>query len=348
MNNNEISSEIQIGSYLKKIRTEAKTELVDVANSTKISLKVLQALEEGDFSQLPSSTYIRGFVKNYLNFLNHDPQEALDILDNDIQRSFGSPDSKLRPTKVINKYESTSAPLSLSNSKKKKLPINMLLIAIPLILATIVAYWLYRNKDALQTKPIAPIVTTTLAPTVVAEVEEEIPPTQDFTTKLEEQELAVTTTTTTIPNKESLLYPFIKFRPLRSPRHRISIESAASEIPTQFLHKNGPNHSLYISAKRGDSWIRYKSSGSSKVVSIMLKMGQSKFLKAKELFVILGNSSVLDIFFDDRKVLLSGKAYQILTFPEDIYSNHKEPLFIDTEDGKTLFYQDYIKKMSPN
>jgi cytoskeletal protein RodZ len=54
-----------VGQVLQKTRVEKGLELRDLAKVTRIQIKFLDALEKDDYSQLPSSTVARGFIKNY-------------------------------------------------------------------------------------------------------------------------------------------------------------------------------------------------------------------------------------------------------------------------------------------
>lgn len=67
------------GEILKKAREEKKLSLHEVALFLKINSRVLQAIEDGDQSQLPARTFLRGFVQSYAKFLKLDPQLVLQI-----------------------------------------------------------------------------------------------------------------------------------------------------------------------------------------------------------------------------------------------------------------------------
>ncbi len=66
------------GEILKAAREEKGLSLNEVALSLKISSKVLKAIEEGDESQLPAKTFLRGFVKSYATFLRLDADKILE------------------------------------------------------------------------------------------------------------------------------------------------------------------------------------------------------------------------------------------------------------------------------
>ncbi|KYG66634.1 transcriptional regulator [Bdellovibrio bacteriovorus] len=67
------------GEILKKAREEKGLSLHEIGLSLKISSKVLKAIEEGDESQLPAKTFLRGFVQSYSNYLHLDPNQVLEI-----------------------------------------------------------------------------------------------------------------------------------------------------------------------------------------------------------------------------------------------------------------------------
>lgn len=69
----------KVGEILKKRRIEKNLDLEEVEKRTKIRKKFLQAIEEGDYSLFSSSTYLRGFIKNYSDFLNLPTEEILAI-----------------------------------------------------------------------------------------------------------------------------------------------------------------------------------------------------------------------------------------------------------------------------
>jgi cytoskeleton protein RodZ len=80
----------ELGQFLKSKREEKKIPLEEVAVSTKISIKVLQALEEGNVDKLPAKPFIRGFVQSYARYLGLDVKDVLERF----QDSMGSTNPK--------------------------------------------------------------------------------------------------------------------------------------------------------------------------------------------------------------------------------------------------------------
>lgn len=70
-------SEEGFGHYLARERKLRNIRLEEIAAKTRISLRVLQALESDDWEELPPRVYLRGFIKAYARYLGLDENEAL-------------------------------------------------------------------------------------------------------------------------------------------------------------------------------------------------------------------------------------------------------------------------------
>jgi cytoskeletal protein RodZ len=70
-----------IGEMLRKAREQKRYSLEDVNRQTKISIPVLEALEQDDFESFESDTYLRGFLKNYASFLQVDIDTLMTTLE---------------------------------------------------------------------------------------------------------------------------------------------------------------------------------------------------------------------------------------------------------------------------
>ena len=68
--------EITFFEELKNLRKSKDVKLIDISNSTKINIKYLEAIENGNFDALPN-IYIRLFIRTYCEFLLIDSDEVL-------------------------------------------------------------------------------------------------------------------------------------------------------------------------------------------------------------------------------------------------------------------------------
>lgn len=67
-----------IGEYLKQRRCEKKIPLEEVASQTGIREQYLTALESGDFEKIPGDVFIKGFIRNYGNFLEENGNDLVE------------------------------------------------------------------------------------------------------------------------------------------------------------------------------------------------------------------------------------------------------------------------------
>lgn len=80
------------GERLEQERTKRGVTLKDMADATKISARMLRALETEDFEKLPGGIFNRGFVRAYAQHLDLDPEAAVaDYVSAEAGRRNGTP-----------------------------------------------------------------------------------------------------------------------------------------------------------------------------------------------------------------------------------------------------------------
>lgn len=67
----------EFGDKFRKAREKKELSLDDVSNVTKIGARMLRAIEEEHFDQLPGGIFNRGFIRAYAKQLDLDPEEAV-------------------------------------------------------------------------------------------------------------------------------------------------------------------------------------------------------------------------------------------------------------------------------
>jgi cytoskeletal protein RodZ len=65
---------MSFGEELRRERELREIKLREVSESTKISLRYLEALERNEFEGLPGGVFNRGFVRAYAEFIGVDPE----------------------------------------------------------------------------------------------------------------------------------------------------------------------------------------------------------------------------------------------------------------------------------
>ena len=68
---------LSFGEELRRERVVREIPLEEIAAATKISLRLLTALEKSDLSRLPAPTFTRGFIRAYARHIGIDPDEKV-------------------------------------------------------------------------------------------------------------------------------------------------------------------------------------------------------------------------------------------------------------------------------
>jgi len=72
-----------VGEILKETREAKKIDLGEVEKATKIKVRLLQALEKNEFAKFTDATIVKGFIKNYAEFLGLSSRDLLAIFRRD-------------------------------------------------------------------------------------------------------------------------------------------------------------------------------------------------------------------------------------------------------------------------
>jgi cytoskeleton protein RodZ len=68
-----------LGIRLRELREAKGVSLDDIARSTRVGRRHLEALESDSWGELPSPVFVKGFIRAYCEFLEASPDEALGL-----------------------------------------------------------------------------------------------------------------------------------------------------------------------------------------------------------------------------------------------------------------------------
>ncbi|MBS7671460.1 helix-turn-helix domain-containing protein [Croceicoccus gelatinilyticus] len=86
----------QVGTILSEARLRQGLTLADIASSTKVSTRYLEALEHDAFSELPSKIHALGFARAFANCVCIDADEIADAVRARLGKSDGQGASDIR------------------------------------------------------------------------------------------------------------------------------------------------------------------------------------------------------------------------------------------------------------
>jgi len=68
-----------VGELLRKEREKKGLSLKDIENAINIRVLYLDAIEKGDYHVIPGEVYLKGFIRNYANYLDFNGSEIVDL-----------------------------------------------------------------------------------------------------------------------------------------------------------------------------------------------------------------------------------------------------------------------------
>lgn len=134
---------LTLGEKLKKLRTDFRMSLTDVAKATRIQVKYLELLESGAYEKLPADVYVRGFLRSYARYLNVDEQALVKLYERErnIQQNLGHETKKKEPAFAL-------APVSLVITSRT------LIIGMIGLLLFGAFFYLYREFQSFGSEPL--------------------------------------------------------------------------------------------------------------------------------------------------------------------------------------------------
>jgi hypothetical protein len=143
----------EIGNSLREARYRQQLELSDVEQATKIRARYLQALEEESFEALPASTYVKGFLRTYADYLGLDGQLYVD----EYNSRYGVGDDAPREPVVARR----SSTVHQRHRRLERRGVLLALGAIAIVVALFIAAFKFSGND--NNPPIPNLGTTTKA-----------------------------------------------------------------------------------------------------------------------------------------------------------------------------------------
>ena len=88
---------LRFGEELRRERLVREITLEEISAATKISVRLLKALEDSDLSRLPAPAFTRGFIRSYAIHIGIDPEEKVCAYMTDLaDAAAGTPPSAAR------------------------------------------------------------------------------------------------------------------------------------------------------------------------------------------------------------------------------------------------------------
>lgn len=297
----------QTYAALTRAREAKSLSVADVAAHLKLTPRQINALEQADFANLPSKTFVRGFVRNYAKFLEIDPEPLLQALDatQPFEPAEKVPNHAERTRQTAPKSDEVEISRGHRSWMKYALGLSGLAIAI-MVAASIIEYRLQDKKTEPAAVPLTlppPAVPSSPPPSPTP-----VPPsTQNATTGSNVSVTSPTSTSTpTVPITTPTSVPVPAPAPVPAPSPTAppvepAKPTAAEAKPADASAKNG---AIVLTSKQ-DAWIQITDSQGKKVFSGTLSAGKSEALDGKAPFkLIIGNAKSVSLNYHGKNIAL--------------------------------------------
>ncbi len=107
-----------IGKFLAHHRSKSGKSLKKIANDTRISLSLLESLENEDYDKLPNKVYVIGYLKSLAKELNYSQSEAIKLFEQGLSK-ISSNTKKTIPLEQNPKYQPVSYRYEKLTSKEE-------------------------------------------------------------------------------------------------------------------------------------------------------------------------------------------------------------------------------------
>ena len=260
-----------VGVILARFRSERNLTLAEVSQRLKYGIRQIEALEDGDYSQLPGTTYVRGMIRSYAKLLDVDPEVVLAVLNR-----------QPPPDKVNLNLHAIGIPFSNVNKQTTRLYRVMSVCAVG-----IAAALLYEWRSAELFSPMS-----TLTNSAVKSEQQMLTGPQKQESQIDLNGDGSASPVDDIEYNSVPKVPLVRVAEVGSPR---SVSQAATP-----MEMGGKRIMLRFDR---DSWVEIKQ-GDGKTLLSQLNAGGSKQLieGTPPFLLVIGNAPNVHVFYDDQLI----------------------------------------------
>ena len=278
------------GAQLKQEREKQGVTLEDISLSTKIGTRMLRALEEEHFDQLPGGIFNKGFIRAYARCLGMDEEQAIA----DYLAATGASPATRKPENndQAPDFSPILEPPPREPSKSQGLPWGTLAVALLIVALGFAGWGFYSRESEQATTDSAPPAANSpnAPPAAVAEQPSSEPkpaePAPNSSTNSVEQKVATPTPSQPTPS---------------------GAVSAAPSTPAADQTAVPTNGTLLLVINaHEDSWLSISVDGEIVTRSLLTAPAQKSVRARDEIVVRAGNVGALDFEFNGTKLPTQG------------------------------------------
>ena len=293
------------GEKLKSEREKRKISLEQISSSTKIGTRMLQALEDDKFNQLPGGIFNKGFVRAYARTVGLDEDQTVaEYLQASgdaplVRNEPGGHEAPSQEDRARENQQNAHRLEAISDTPARPLPWG-LFAALLLVVALALSFWSHRQRERARLS-VPPTPATTTAPSSngasAASSEADSPNSPASYSTANTPPAANSPATNSLTN--SLKTASTNGLPPKQPA-----PSVATALPGEFT---------VVIQVREQSWISISADGKT-TASELLEAGSERTVRGrKEVIVKAGNAGGVTFQFNGKKLDTGGEYGEVKT-----------------------------------
>lgn len=282
------------GERLKKTRENRKITLDEVAKSTKISTRMLRALEEEKFNELPGGVFNKGFVRAYARQLGLDEEKTLA----DYMAAMGSNPEPPKPEDAELRAIAERKERERQVNRSASLPWGMLAVLL-LLLALGLGVWGFYSREQVRNVRV-----------------HQIP---DFSESARSKTSESTASSPAVPPEAALADAGVGPQTMPVTAPAVATTPAPSSAPEPLTASYNPSATsaagsfVVLIIAHENSWISISADGKPIYSDTLVAPGEKSVQANQQVVLRAGNAGGLAIFFNGKKLPPTGEAGEAKT-----------------------------------
>lgn len=143
-----------VGETLRRERLRRELSLEQISRETKISARLLEAIEKDQFDLLPGGVFAKSFVRQYARFLRLDEDELAAEVEKVVNPVVDLPSFASAAPQPVFKVPRMVEWEGAGSSNSSVLPALALVVAVMLVCSAVYAWWQRSRRPAPSTQPV--------------------------------------------------------------------------------------------------------------------------------------------------------------------------------------------------
>jgi cytoskeleton protein RodZ len=144
-----------VGETLRRERLRKELGLAQISRETKISARLLEAIEKDQFALLPGGVFAKSFVRQYARYLGLDEEELAAEVEKAVHPAGDLPSFTSALSEPAFKVPRIVEWEGGGRSRSSVLPALAMVVAVMLVCSLVYAWWQRSRRPAAVTPPIA-------------------------------------------------------------------------------------------------------------------------------------------------------------------------------------------------